>query len=58
MTLQVEVDGVMRDVNLTEKTIAMLLAHNVMDQRLRENVIAYWADPHNPKIPHDLSRTP
>lgn len=55
MTLQVEIDDVMRDVHLSEKTIAMLLAHNVQDQRLRDNVIAYWANPRNPKIPHDLS---
>ena len=58
MTLRIEIDGVRRDVALTEKTIAMLLAHNVMDQRLRDNVIAYWADPKNPKIPHHIPETP
>lgn len=54
MTLRVNIDGVMRDIELSEKTIAMLLAHNVTDKRLQENVVAYWADPKNPKIPHKL----
>ena len=48
MTVTVMVDGVPRDAVLSEKQIAMLAAHNVKDERLRNNIKAFWMNPRNP----------
>ena len=48
MTVTVMVDGIPRDAELGERQIAMLAAYNVKDERLRNNIKAFWLNPRNP----------